>query len=324
MILTATPYRVSLFGGGTDYPEWFTEHGGAVLGMAINRYCYVGTKPMPIGQAMRYRVQYSKVEDCEAVSEIRHPAVRAALQYLQIDAPLEFHCFGDLPGRAGLGSSSSFTVGLVHALRRLLNLGATDAWRLSDDAIAIEQDVIHEAVGCQDQILAAHGGLKYVTFSAAGRTVQTLDLRPSRLAELEASFVLAYTGTMRDAHAMAARQVEQIPAHPHTLTRMGDMAREGTEILLNGHPLADIGAMLNDAWTLKRSLAAEVSNDEIDALYQRGRSLGAIGGKLLGAGGGGFILFFVPPEGRAQFCANIGVPVATFKVSHVGSRVVID
>ena len=323
MILTATPYRVSLFGGGTDYPEWFRENHGAVLGMAINKYCYVGVKRMPIGQDLRYRVQYSKVDDCMAVSEIKHPAVRGALQYFGVDTPLEFHCFGDFPGRAGLGSSSSFTVGLVHSIRTLLKLGNTDPWKLSDEAIFIEQDIIKEMVGCQDQILAAHGGLKYITFNNDGRTLRTLDLPTKRLTELESSFVLVYTGIMRDAHLMAAKQVAEIPSKYEVLCRLAQLADEGMEILLNHKPLNVIGEMLNEAWELKRALCSEVSSPDIDALYERGLSCGALGGKLLGAGGGGFMLFFVPPEHRQEFMAMIGSPCATFKVSHQGTRVVI-
>lgn len=333
MILTATPLRVSLFGGGTDYPAWFNEQPGAVLGMAIDKYCYVGVKRMPPGQltdgdkGMRYRVQYSKVEDCQTVDEVRHPAVRGVLQHFQITDPLEFHCFSDLPGRSGLGGSSAFTVGLIHALRRLLNLGGgelLDPWLLATEATFLEQEVIREAVGCQDQVFAAHGGLLYITFSREGRTLRTLRLPAERLQELESSLILVYSGTMRDAHLMAAKQIAAIPGKHLELARMKALADYGMEVLLNHKPLVEVGRMLNEAWHLKRSLCSEVTTNDVDALYKRGLELGALGGKLLGAGGGGYLLFFVPHEVQAGFLAGIGAPCVRFRIAHAGTRVVIE
>lgn len=327
MILTQTPYRVSLFGGGTDYPAWFNEFPGAVLGMAIDKYCYVGVKHMPPGQNLRYRVQYSKVDDCQTAEEIKHPAVRGALRYFELDEALEFHCFGDLPGRSGLGGSSAFAVGLVHALKRLFahrfEYQACDPWLLADEAIFLEQEIIRETVGCQDQVFAAHGGLRYITFNQEGRTLRTLELQLERLQELESSLVLVYSGTMRDAHVMAAKQVAAFP-HKHTvLGRMKAMADEGMEVLLNHRPLTRIGEMLNEAWELKRALCPEVSTPEIDHLYEHGLRCGALGGKLLGAGGGGYMLFFVPIDEREAFLADIGAPCVFFRVAHAGTRVII-
>ena len=322
MNMTQTPYRVSLFGGGTDYREWFNEFPGAVLGMAIDKYCYVGVKRMPPGQNLRYRVQYSKVDDCQTVDEIKHPAVRCALRYFGIDEPLEFHCFGDLPGRSGLGGSSSFSVGVLHALKSLFR-EAVDPWLLADEAIFLEQEVIRETVGCQDQVFAAHGGLRYITFSKEGRTLRTLELKAERLRELESSLVLVYSGIMRDAHIMAAKQVACMPYKHTVLGRMKAMADEGMETLLNHKPVELIGHMLNEAWELKRALCPEVSTPEIDQLYEHGLRCGALGGKLLGAGGGGYMLFFVSIDKRQEFLARIEAPCVTFRVAHAGTRVVI-
>ena len=332
MILTQTPLRVSLFGGGTDYPEWFQEHGGAVLGMAIDKYCYVGVKPMPPGQLgadgapLRYRVQYSKVDDCQRVEDIRHPAVRAAVRYFNTDQALEFHCFGDLPGRSGLGSSSSFTVGLLHALQHQLGLSNhVPLLDLAREAIPFEQHVIREAVGCQDQIFAAVGGLRFITFDVTQTQVETVSIPEDRLAELENSLVLVYSGSMRDAHLMAAQQVARVKQNTRLLLELQRQAHTGHMILTDPHfPLLGIGKLLDHTWWLKRELHPEISNPEIDALYHRGIRLGAVGGKLLGAGGGGFFLFFVPPECREAFEKSIGAPCVHFHVVHTGSRVIVS
>lgn len=346
MILTKTPLRVSLFGGGTDYPEFFNKVPGAVLGMAIDKFCYVGVKHMPPGQEstpgtpLRYRVQYSKVDDCSEIEQIQHPAVRAALHHLKVesDVRLEFHCFSDLPGRSGLGGSSAFAVGVLHALRALLRRGyyAKDLGGpyerpinhadLAAEAIYLEQHVIKETVGCQDQVFAAYGGLNLITFtSVSPRTVTPIKMDEKRLQELEQSLVLVFSGTMRDAHLMAAKQVAQIPDKMTTLIKMAGMARVGAEILADPkRPLSELGEMLDEAWRLKRELCPEVTNNQIQSLYLRGKALGALGGKLLGAGGGGFFLFFVPPELQERFKLGIDAPCITFRVAPRGSCIIIQ
>ena len=331
MILTRTPLRVSLFGGGPDYPAWFERHEGAVLGMAIDKYVYVGVKRMPPGQSMKYRVQYSKVQDCMLVSEIKHPAVRGALEFLKVDHPLEFHIFADQPGRSGLGGSSAFVVGLLHALHRQLvpSRESLDAWQLVDAAIMLERDVIKEAVGCQDQIFAAHGGLKFLTFSDIGRTVRTLDLPGHIVRELEQRLVLVHTGTMRDAHEMAAKQIALIEDGFNTavLTRLAEIAHEGLELLLEGtdRERLRLGQLLHEGWELKKRLHPEISSKAIDQLYLRGLDLGATGGKLLGAGGGGFMLFFVPStDDMLKLRRGIGTESVDFRIAWQGTHVLVN
>jgi D-glycero-alpha-D-manno-heptose-7-phosphate kinase len=330
MILTQTPLRVSLFGGGTDYPEWFLKQGGAVLGTAIDKYVYVGVQPMPLGQELapgvplRYRVQYSKVDDSISASDIKHPIVKAMLRYYGIDTPLEFHCFGDLPGKAGLGSSSAFCVGALRALRSQLGIQTTDSpLDLASEVISFERHVIPETVGFQDQIFAAVGGLNVITFGPTGSYIRKIELPPERLLELERSLVLVYTGTMRDAHAMATKQVDRIPSNRNLLDLMSLQVEAGVKILLDEKaPLSDLGEMLNAAWLVKKDLHPEISSLQIDALYSKGLAHGALGGKLLGAGNGGFFLFFVPPEYRSEFELGIGAPCIEFKMTEVGCRVV--
>ena len=342
MILTRTPLRVSLFGGGTDYPEWFNEHGGAVLGMAINKYVYVGVKYMPPGQELapgvplRWRVQYSRVDDCNAVDEIKHPVVRAALKHLRLDdLALEFHIFGDLPGRSGLGGSGAFTVGLLNALYHLVPDRAAlshegqplpvTTKRLAKDAIYLEQQVIKEAVGCQDQIFAASGGLHFIAFPRhADWFSEELRLSTERLTELEQSLALVYTGAMRDAHEMAARQIREFDKHQDELFQLKHLAATTKHALLNERAsLSFLGPLLNETWRLKRSLCSGLTTPNIDALHEHGLRCGATGGKLLGAGGGGFMLFCVPPQRRAEFVKGIGAPTVYFKVEQEGSCCII-
>ena len=326
MILTATPLRVSLFGGGSDYPEFFmsSPSGGAVLGMAINKYVYVAVQDMHPGQDSRYRVQYSKVDDCQTVVEIKHPAVKAILQYYGIDTPLEFHCFGDMPGRAGLGSSSAFCVGTLKALQLHFNLPTTGSpLDLASEAIAFERHIIPETVGFQDQIFAAAGGMNFIEFGPRGSKIQRLALPVERLLELEQSLVLVYSGSMRDDHKMADKQVAAIPNKSTAISNLTSLAQQGKEILLDTkQPLSHLGNLLHEAWVSKRDICPEVTTPDIDALYMKGLSLGADGGKLLGAGGGGFFLFFVPPERRAFFEHQIGSLCFPFQIAHLGSRVV--
>ncbi len=326
MVLTQQPLRVSLFGGGSDYAEYFVQHEGAVLGMAINKFVYAGVQPMHPGQDFNYRIQYSRMEDCRTVADIKHPAVRAALQYHNITEPLEFHGFGDMPGRAGLGSSSAFCVGVLKALQKHFHLPCTNSpLDLASEAISFERYMIPETVGYQDQIFAAVGGINFITFDRFGAQVQPLKLSSEREQELEQSLILVYSGSMRDAHLMAAKQVSAIPQSDKALNNLVELAHNGKEILLDeNYPLQLIGTMLHDAWRAKKQLCPEVTTPNIDALYQRGLDCGAIGGKLLGAGAGGFMLFFVPPQQMIDFREKIGMPYAQFKVSKSGSRIILN
>jgi len=333
VILTRTPLRVSLLGGGSDYPAHFAHHGGAVLGMAIDKYVYVGVKRVPPGQLMadketgepvpiRFRVQYSKVDDCQTADEIRHPAVRAAIKYLGLERErIELTTFADLPGRSGLGGSSAFVVGCLHALLRLKGERPSPV-DLGREAIAFEQFAVSEAVGMQDQIFAAFGGLNYVTFGARS-VASPVPVTPERIAEIEASLVLVYTGAMRDAHVIAAKQIEAAPQNAADLDWLALLAEKGEAFLRSQTHITGLGALLDHAWLYKRRFAS-VTSEEIDDLYRRGRQLGATGGKLLGAGGGGFMLFQVHPDERLEFEARVGAPCVRFKVAPEGSRILID
>jgi D-glycero-alpha-D-manno-heptose-7-phosphate kinase len=325
MIISRTPFRVSLFGGGTDYPAWFREHGGAVLGTAIDKYCYISVRYLPPFFEHRHRIVYSKVELVHEVREIQHPAVRGVLGELAIDAGLEIHHDADLPARSGLGSSSSFTVGLLNAVHAMRGRMVTKS-ELGREAIRIEQDVLKESVGSQDQIWAAYGGLNKIDFFPDGRfEVTPVILPPERRRELRQSMMLFFTGFSRYASDFAKDQLDNLKRRAAQLTTMRAMVDHAVDILRDERaPIRDLGKLLDESWRLKRELADSVSTGEIDAIYEAGRAAGAIGGKLLGAGGGGFILFIVEPDQREAVRKRLQHLIhVSFDFDTEGSKIVL-
>jgi len=299
MVISRTPFRISFFGGGTDYPAWYRQHGGSVLAATIDKYCYLTCRYLPPFFEHRIRVVYSKMEHCQSMDEIEHPAVRAILRYLQSARGLEIHHDGDLPGRSGMGSSSAFTVGLLHALRALEGK-MTSKHQLAVESIHIEQDILRETVGSQDQVAAAYGGLNQIQFLPSGDvSVHPVILPPERLRELNDHLLLFYTGIKRTASAIAISYVTSIEAKSGPLSRMRDLVERSCGVLYEAKDLTVFGNLLHESWLAKRSLSNQVSNARVDALYQKALTSGAIGGKLLGAGGGGFLLVFAPPRRQA-------------------------
>jgi D-glycero-alpha-D-manno-heptose-7-phosphate kinase len=323
MIISRTPYRISFFGGGTDYPAWYRQHGGAVLAATINKYCYLTCRYLPPFFEHRIRVVYSKIESCQKPEEISHPSVRETLRYLKMERGLEIHHDGDLPGRSGMGSSSAFTVGLLNALHALE--GRTfKKKQLAEQSIHLEQEVLKETVGSQDQVCAAYGGVNHISFLKNGDfTVQPMTLTQERLAELNCHLMLFYTGIKRTASEVASSYAADMEERASLLTRMHDYVEQSCSILNSGQCLTAFGELLHQAWQAKRALSDKVSNSRVDALFDEARKAGAIGGKLLGAGGGGFILLFVPPEKQArvreQLNRLIEVP---FEFEFSGSQII--
>jgi D-glycero-alpha-D-manno-heptose-7-phosphate kinase len=300
MIISRTPYRISFFGGGTDYPSWYRQHGGAVLAATIDKFCYLTCRYLPPFFEHRVRIVYRKIETCQTVAEIRHPAVRAILQHLAFDRGLEVHHDGDLPARSGMGSSSAFTVGLLHALHALRG-EMPSKMQLARESLHIEQEVLRETVGSQDQLMAAHGGLRHVTFSPDGEIgVAPVILPRQRLVELQAHLMLFYTGIARTASDVARSYIIRLESCERQLHLMKELVDESIHILTSDKDIRAFGDLLHEGWQAKRSLSRKVSNSEVDGLYALARSAGAIGGKLTGAGGGGFLLLFVPPEKHAS------------------------
>lgn len=325
MIITRTPFRISFFGGGTDYPGWFREHGGAVLATTINKYCYITCRNLPPFFDHKHRIVYSNIENVKNNNEIQHPAVRAVFEWANVESGLEIHHDGDLPARSGLGSSSSFTVGLLKALHGL-NGKMVDKQSLASDAIHIEQNCIGENVGSQDQVSAAFGGFNKIEFHHNDTfSVAPVILSRGRDVELKKHLMLCFTGFSRIASEVAKSKIENLKARTAELTYMRSMVDQAIDILQAPNvPIETFGELLGTSWMYKRSLSERVSTPEIDELYQAARDAGAIGGKLLGAGGGGFLLLFARPEKhqaiRDRLKNLIHVP---FEFEDSGSRVVL-
>lgn len=266
---------------------------------------------------------YSKMEYCQTVDEIAHPAVREVLRYLKVDRGVEIHHDGDIPARSGMGSSSAFTVGLLHALYALKGHMASKH-QLATESIHIEQDILKETVGSQDQALAAYGGLNHIMFLPNGEiSVRPMTIAPERMKELNSHLMLFYTGIKRTASNVAESYVNGIEERKRQLRLMKDMVEESVSILNSGHDLIAFGELLHEAWQAKRSLSAKVSNSHVDDIYNQAISAGAVGGKLVGAGGGGFLLLFVPPSKqravREKLNKLIYVP---FKFEFAGSQII--
>ncbi len=296
MIISRTPFRVSFFGGGTDYPVWYREHGGAVLATSINRYCYLSCRYLPPFFEHRSRIVWSQIERVSSNDKIEHPVVRAVLDLMQMPEGLEIHHDGDLPSRTGLGSSSAFTVGLLHALHALKGqmLSKMD---MAKAAVHVEQVLLKEAVGVQDQISTAFGGFNRVDINPDDSfTVRPMTLPPGRLNELQSHILMFYTGVSRLSSEVAKESIAQIPNKTNDLHRTRAMVDEASDILVRGGDILDFGRLLHDAWQIKRSLSAKVAPEFVDDIYTKARAAGAVGGKLLGAGGGGFMIFFASPE----------------------------
>ena len=324
MIITRTPLRISFFGGGTDMPAWYGEYGGAVLSTTIDKYQYITCRRlMPYWNYKHQFVYGSANEMVSEFNEIRHPSIRETLQYFNISYGLDMHYNTDIPARSGMGSSSAFTVGFVNALYGMAGK-MPNKRRLAVDAIHIEQDLIRETVGSQDQIAVAFGGLNYIEFKKEGGFfVHPVTIGKRRKEDLEKHLVLVFSGFSRFASEVEKKKLESLAKKQSVLHEMQGMVQEALDVLTGDKDLRLFGEMLDHTWRLKRSLADEVSTSAIDELYERGLRSGAIGGKLLGAGGGGFVLFFCEPEKQAHLLERLnGYLHVPFHFEENGSQVI--
>jgi len=305
MLLTCrTPLRISFFGGGTDYPEYIEQNRGAVLGMAIDRYIYISALKLGTFLDYKYRVSYSKHERVNSIEEIEHPVVRAVLSHYGIDQPLDISVLSDLPARSGLGSSSSFTVGFLNLVAKILDLRFTK-YDLAEKAIFVERTLLKENVGLQDQYHASFGGINRFDFRTNRTQISPVRISGGSLEILSQSLYLVFTGIARFASATLDEQIEntKTKAINSKLEHLLKLTDQAVDVLESENPLKmliDLGAMLHEGWETKRSLSQKVSNPTIDELYATARKNGALGGKLCGAGGGGFFLLLVPPHARKQ------------------------
>jgi D-glycero-alpha-D-manno-heptose-7-phosphate kinase len=324
MIITQTPLRISFLGGGTDYPEYFEKYGGAVLGTAVDKSAFFSMSRF-YSEMFDYslRIAYRKVECVSSVDEIEHAPFRECLRWAGVTQDIEINHAAELPAFTGLGSSSSFVVGLlntVYAFRRRL----VPRLDLAYQAIEIERKVLKESVGCQDQSFAAVGGFNVIEFRSMGNfVVHRIPLTTRRLEEFEDHLIVFFTGIKRKAEDLAARQVKSVSQNRHHLAEMRRLVDEGYDILAGDENLSAFGELLHRSWQLKKRLDPAISSSDIDTMYRTGLDAGALGGKLLGAGGGGFLLFFVPPERRASVELQLKhLPRVDFRVNAPGSQII--
>jgi len=323
MIITETPFRVSFLGGGTDYPEHFREHGGAVLGTAIDQAAYLTV--MRFHSALfdyNIRLAYRTVECVSKLTEVQHAPFRAALRHVGIERDIEINYAAELPGFSGLGTSSSFLVGLLNALHAFRGQTRTPL-QLATEAIEIEREHLGECVGCQDQTFAAFGGVNLIEFRRAGDiVVNRVPLGRERIEEIESSLLLVFTGVRRRASEVAQGQVGRVVENNGRLTKLRHMVDAGYKALTAGS-MEHFGGLLHESWLLKQQLGDGVSNGPIAEIYDAGLEAGAFGGKLLGAGGGGFVLFIVPPDRRTAIAQKLGhLEQIPLRINHPGSRVI--
>ncbi len=324
MIISRAPLRISFFGGGTDFPEYFRTEGGAVLAAAIDKYSFVTASPFrSLLFDYAIKVSYRKNETVTSPDKIEHPVFRECLRLLKLEKDIELHTVADLPAFTGLGSSSTFTVSLLHVLHAYKGEQVSPL-DLAYEAIHIERNVLGECVGCQDQTTAAVGGFNVLEFrTSTDIRVHPLGLTAARLAELQAHLLVAYTGVKRRAADIETKKLKGLQQNGATLRRMRAMVDTGRDILSSPASLEAFGQLLHESWLAKRSLESTVSNSEIDDLYRAGLEAGAWGGKLLGAGGGGFVVFVAPPEAHTAIRTTLTAKyLLDIKLNAPGSEII--
>ena len=322
MIITKTPFRMSFFGGGTDMPDFFEKHGGAVLSTTFNKYCYVNVRYLPPFFDYLSELSYSSTERIRSVDEIKHPAIREAMKFLDVkDIRLTYEA--DLPARSGLGTSSSFAVGMLSAFYALKGLYA-DKKKLADEAIYLERTLCNEAGGWQDQIAASFGGLNRINFSGDGYDVSPVIISSKRKKELNDNLMMFFTGFTRFSADIQKSTTTEMQDKTVRLKEMLALVDDAEKILVsNDSPLSEFGRLLDYTWSLKRNIGSKISTDDIDSIYETAKNNGAIGGKLLGAGGGGFFIFYVEkekqPAVRSALSKLMYVP---FEFENSGTRII--
>lgn len=320
MLITRTPFRISFFGGGTDYYEYFSEYGGCVLSTTIDKYCYLSTRYLP--QLFEYKNQftYSKIERFNNVEEIKHPLVREALKYIPFDG-IQLAYDADLPACSGIGSSSSFAVGLLQTLHALKH-EFPDKITLAREAIYLERELCNEAGGVQDQLAAAFGGFNHISFDNNGYEITPLEISREIKNELQSNLLLAFTGFTHFSGEIAKEQKQNIPLITSQLDEMKSLVFLAEDYLRKGE-LDNFGKLLDHTWSLKRTLSNSITTTQIDEFYAAAKKKGALGGKLLGAGGGGFMLLYIPKEKQEQFKTELkGLKFMPFAFENEGTKII--
>lgn len=325
MIISKTPYRISFFGGGTDYPDWYKSFGGKVISASIDKYCYISCRYLPQFFEHKFRFVYSNIETVKEIEAIKHPSAKAVLKEMKITNGLEIHHDGDLPARSGLGSSSSFTVGMLNALSALQGKRMSKEM-LAKEAIRIEQNVIKENVGSQDQIAVSYGGFNKIKFNTNGDfEVEQLIISNEKYNSLQEHLVLFFTGISRYSSDIAGDIISELNSIEKEMKIIETYVENGLEIITNKEKnILEFGNLLNEYWHVKKSLNKNISNPTIDEIYNKAIKSGALGGKLLGSGGGGFFLFFIEPKNLKFLIKNLSPLVyVPIKFEKNGSKIVL-
>ena len=324
MIISQTPMRMSFFGGGTDFPEFFSVHGGAVISTTFDKYCHVNVRPLPELFDYKTYLAYAQIEKVNSVDEIKHPAIRNAMKWLGLER-ICLNYDADLPSKTGLGTSSAFSVGMLNAFYTMLGVSKTKR-ELADDAIYLERTLCKEDGGIQDQIASAFGGFNRIDFSENGYTVKPLNIPPERKEALNGNLMMFFTGLSRFSFQIQKTTKTVLGQRTDQLLKMLDMVDFAEKILTDPEkPLDDFGILLNETWRLKRSISSEISTDLIDKLYKKATDAGALGGKLLGAGGGGCLLFYVNEENQEAVRAALSDMLEIkFKFENEGTRIICN
>tara|TARA_Y100000590_G_scaffold184419_1_gene210192 strand:+ start:17008 stop:18000 length:993 start_codon:yes stop_codon:yes gene_type:complete len=323
MIISKTPYRISFFGGGSDYPEWYLKNGGQVLSTTIDKHIYITCRYLPPFFSHKHRIVWSKLERVKRTEDIKHDSVRELIKLLKIKKGMEIHYDGDLPARSGMGSSSSFVVGLINTIYALKK-NKISKKKLALKSINFEQNILKETVGSQDQIATAYGGFNKIKFYNNGNfKVLPIKLSQTNLSRLSQNLILLYTGIKRTAHHIASSYAGKLNTKKKfDILEIIDFVNEA-EVLIKKKNFDDFGKLLHQSWLTKRNLSSKISNNSIDDFYEYAMKKGALGGKLLGAGGGGFFLLYVPHRKQNKFLRNfrnfVHIP---FNFENQGSKII--
>lgn len=321
MIITQTPFRMSFFGGGTDFPGFYKEHGGAVISTTFDKYCYVNVRHLPRFFDYSTELSYSKTERVTRIEDIEHPAIREAMKMLDMHE-IRLTYEADLPARSGLGTSSSFAVGMLNAFYALKGKYA-DKRKLADDAIYLERVLCNESGGVQDQIAASFGGFNRINFDANGYTVDPVIISPERKEHLNRNLMLFFTGFSRFSSDIQVEATKNLKSKEAQLLEMLSLVDDAEQVLTSKSDLNEFGRLLDYTWKLKRGITSKVSTDSIDAVYEKAMAAGATGGKLLGAGGGGFLLFYVEPDKQKKVSEALEKLLhVPFEFETAGTRVI--
>ena len=325
MIISRTPYRISFFGGGTDYPEWYKKFGGEVISTSINKYVYISVRNLPKFFKHKYRISYSRDEQVQKIDDIKHKPVREILKYYKINDGIEVHYDGDIPARTGVGSSSAFVVGFLNAIMQLKKINI-NKYDLSKKSIFLETKVLNEVVGSQDQVACAHGGFNNIIFKKNGSfLVKKIKINRKEKIKLENSLFLVYSKIQRTAEIVAKSFVENLTETKIKEMEMINSLLKDAKEILKSKRLDYFGELLHESWMAKRSLSNKVSNNKIDDLYNYALNSGAEGGKLLGAGGGGFFVFYVKRNNHKKFINKMKKTlILPFQFDETGSNIIVN